>query len=299
MFRHYWYNLIIPIIEINSNFMRHCALLLIFLSLTLGQQAIGQSDSTTVYKELQTIKFYAVNLDSFGRFYKANGRIVSKSTFNKYSSTWEDMENCCPCILKEYDANDNLIREKVACADCDVGWFKEFYLNGKLKLIGQYKENSTGDWNNIVKRGFCSVRDGQWIYFNKKGDMLYSEFWKDDEFIKQVPEQNTTEIWDVILSLDEQKIGRQTIAINQIGNLRITPKYKNSNTNSTLIVTFEVSASGYKANKKEFTIESFKDIDVASMLSEVEIPENKETTYVLCVYSKGEIIRRFYLNVRR
>ena len=278
--------------------MRHCALLLIFLSLTFGQ-ATGQSDSTIVYKGLQTKKFYAVNLDSFGRIYKANGRIVSKSTYKKYHSTWENMKNCCPCIRKEYDEKDILLRERVACTDCSIGWFKEFYPNGRIRLMGQYKENLTGDWDNIYDRGLCNVRDGQWVYFNQKGDTLYSEFWKDGEFIKQVPEQNTTAIWKVVLMLDEQIIDKQEIAIDQINNLKIVPKYKNSNTNSTLTITFEISESGHKANKKEFSTESFKDIDVASMLSEAGIPEDKETTYVLCVYSNGKAVRRFYLNVRR
>jgi hypothetical protein len=64
--------------------------------------------------------------------------MVKKSIYEKHQSTWKNMENCCPCILKSYNENDILLREAVSCNDCRVGWFKEFFPNGNLKLTGFY-----------------------------------------------------------------------------------------------------------------------------------------------------------------
>lgn len=282
--------------------MRQHILTLTILTIALGQ-AYGQSDSTTVYKGLETKKFYSVGLSSQttnGKgTYEVNGKKVSKSTYEKYQSTWKNMETCCPCILKSYDENDILIREAISCTDCGVGWIKTYYNNGKVKLSGSYKENPTGDWTDIWNRGYCSVPDGQWTYFNVSGDTLYSEFWDNGAFIKQVPEQSKVEIWDVEIQFNGQDADTLLIPIASIGELSIEPKYKNSNTNSEITIKFEVSAIGHRMNEQEFTLETFKEIDVSAMLSEVGIPKDKKTSFTLSVYSDGQVIKRFYLNVKK
>lgn len=281
--------------------MRQYTLILIILTVPLGQ-ALGQTDSTTVYRELETKKFYSVRLSSQttnGKAtYEVNDKKVSKSTYDKYESTWKNMETCCPCILKSYDENDVLIREAVSCTDCGVGAFKEFYPNGKVKLSGRYKENPTENWENIWDRGYCSVADGQWTYFNEKGDTLYSEFWKDGVFIKQVPEQKTNEIWKVELTWNGEPADQKSLTAKQVKQLIITPKYKNTSpieTNFTL--EFQVSAIGYKPNKKTFTINDFKTIDVMQILSEAGIPSGKKTSFTLMVYNNNKIIAKFYLDI--
>jgi hypothetical protein len=91
-----------------------------------------------------------------------------------------------------------------------------------------------------------------------------------------MPKQKATETWSVELILDTQEIDTQTVAITQVGNLVINPKYKNSNTISDPSLTFEVSAVGHKINQKPFTLESFKSTHVSSMLAEVGISKGKE-----------------------
>jgi hypothetical protein len=282
--------------------MKQRTLITIILFGLFGQVQC-QIDTSTIYENLEIKKFYSVGLSSQTGGgvdnYEVNGRKVSKQTYDKYHSTWNNMETCCPCILKAYNENDQLLRESVSCTDCRVGWFKEYYLNGNLKQTGSYKENPTGNWNAIYLRGYCSIPDGQWIYFNEKGDTLYSEFWDNGEFIQQFPEQSTAEIWDVELTLKGQKIDKQILAIDQISNLRINPKYKSNHTNSILALTFEVSATGHKINEKKFSIESFNKINVKAMLSEVGIYNVKKTTFVLSVLSDNQVVKQFYLNVKR
>ena len=196
--------------------MRQYTLTLIILTIAFTfRQAFGQSDSSNVYKKLETKKFYSVGLSSQTingkRTYNVNGKKVSKSKYDKYKSTWKDMETCCPCVLKSYDENEILIREAVSCTDCEVGHFKEFYPNGTIKLQGRFKENPTGNWENIWDRGYCNVPDGQWLYFNKNGDTLYSEFWENGEFVKQEPEQKTNEIWKVELTLNGESADKKIL----------------------------------------------------------------------------------------
>ena len=263
----------------------------------------GQQTNTTLYGDLETKMFYSVGISSETKNgksnYEANGNKISESTYHKYKATWENMKTCCPCILKSYDESDILLREEVACTDCGVGWFKTYFKNGKVKLSGSYKENHTGDWTDIWNRGYCSVPDGQWTYFSENGDTLYLEFWENGKFIKQSPEQLIEEIWDIEIQLYGQDAMSLVIPIANVGSLAIEPKYKNSISNSTITVKFEVSAIGHKRNKKEFTLESFKKIDVNNILDEVGIPNNKKTNYVLSVFSDEKLIKSFYLNIEK
>lgn len=265
-------------------------------------QVYGQTD-TTVYKNLKTKKFYSVQMRSetgAGKdIYEVNGKRVSKRTYKKYNSSWENMVNCCPCILKTYDEDDNLLREGVACTDCRVGWFKSYYKNGQIEMAGSYKENPTGDWNGIWSRGYCNVRHGEWMYFSEKGDTLYSEFWENGNFVKQVPEQAESEIWEVKIRFNGQEIDSLAIPIANVGSLSIEPQFKNSNTTSNLTITFEVGAIGYRRNKKDFTLESFKKIDVNAMLEEVGIPKDKEANFTLNIYNNGKAIERIGIKVKR
>jgi len=282
--------------------MRQYALIIIIFTIAI-QQAFAQLDTTTVYKGLKTKKFYSVSLFSQTYngtgTYKVNGKQVSKSTYDKYKSAWKNMETCCPCILKTYDENDVLLSEVVSCKDCGVGVFKEFYQNGNVKLSGRYKENATGNWDSIGERGFCSVPDGQWTYFDNKGDTLYLEFWEDGRFIKQIPEQKATEIWKVELTLNGERIDKQQLTAEQVKQLVVEPKFKNSHKDKIkLTINFEVSAVGHKQIRQSFTIDGFKHIDVNKMLYEAKIPSDKPTTFVMEVLNNGTLIARFYLNIK-
>ena len=283
--------------------MKKNTLIILLLTFT-NLQVFGQSDSPTIYKKLSTKMMYSVGV-SFHTIngkavYKLDGKKVSKSTYDKYKPNWDNLESCCPCLLKYYDKNEILLREIVSCTDCGVGDFKEFYPNGKVKLSGQYKENNSGnwDWKTIQKRGYCSVPTGKWNYFNKKGDTLYSEFWKNGEFIKQVPELNKNEIWKVDLTLNGESVENRSLTIDQVRQLVITPKFKNSSKIDTnFTVKFEVTAVGFKQNEKTFSIENFNTINVLEILSEVGIPSEKATYFILTVFNNDKSIESFRLTI--
>lgn len=282
--------------------MKQFITLQVILFICLGQ-TLGQSDSLSVYRGLETKKFYSVNLSAQTKngktTYEVNGKKVSEDTYKKYESTWTNMETCCPCILQSYDENDVLLRESISCTDCGVGSFKEFYPNGIVKVAGHYKENPTGNWDNIWERGYCSIPNGQWTYFNETGDTLYSEFWNNGEFIKQVPEQKTNEIWKVELTLNGEPVDKMALTPDQVKQLVITPRFKNSSPIETNItIEFQVSAVGHKLNTKTFTIDNFNTIDVKQMLSEVGITSNKKSSFYLKVYNNDEFIAYFTLDIK-
>ena len=275
--------------------------LLFLLSILICININAQDSILTVYGKLPTYKiiaggFVSITDTNNQTTYSINNQKVNETDYNQGIS---NINLCSPCIAINFNKNDIKISETVQYSDCGVGWFKEFYPNGKIKRTGHYKENPTDNWKNIWNRGYCSVKDKKWTYFKENGDTLYSELWNNGKFIKQVPEQNIPELWNIELTLNELIIDTQTIAINQIGNLKINPRYKNSNTNSKLTLTFEVSANGHKVNEKPFSLKSFKNIDVSSMLLDVEIPKEKKTSFVLSVLNDGQIIRVFYLNVEK
>jgi hypothetical protein len=67
----------------------------IFLLTLMFGQAFGQSDTSTIYKKLKTKKYYSVGLSSQTQdgqgTYKVNGKVVNKSTYDKYQSTWKPL----------------------------------------------------------------------------------------------------------------------------------------------------------------------------------------------------------------
>jgi hypothetical protein len=244
---------------------------------------------------LEIKKRYAVNtsekiIDGVITYW-VNDNKVSKLMYQKFKKDAEFI-NCCPCIQQYYSDREVLLFETVSCSDCEIGWFKSYYPNGNLKLAAHHKENPTNDWSNIYQRGYCSVPDGVFTYFNENGDTLYSEYWKNGEFINQVPEQQKTEIWKTQLLLDGKVIDPNIpLTPEQVSSLSIQFKFKNQNTTDLNIeIEVTISAEGYKQNFKKYTLETFKHIDIMELISEVSIPENSKTTLSIYIKNSNKFI---------
>jgi len=282
--------------------MKNTALLLVSLLLSLAT-AKGQIDSASVYQKLKTKKYYSVSLFSKTvngeTVFTVNDKEVDKATYKKFNASWKNMDKCLPCILEVYDEKEVLLRKSVSYTDCGVGPFVVYFSNGKPMLKGSYLENSTGIWDNIDERGYCSVPHGKWTYFNEEGEELYSEYWEKGVFIKQSPEQEDPEIWKVEMIVDGTSLDSQSVYASRIGDIVIEPRFKNSNTNSEITLSLSISAIGYKIKKKTFTLESFKYIDVPAMLEEMGIPKEKKASFQLCTYMDGNMVDRRQLIVIR
>lgn len=266
-------------------------------------QVFGQNSENSVYKNLKTKNFYSVSLSSQTinnkGIFEVNGKKVDKETYNKYLSTWKNMEKCCPCILKSYNENDILLRESVSCTDCGVGWFKEFYPNGNVKLIGFYKENPTGKWKNIWNRGYCSVKNNQWTYFKENGDTLYSEYWNNGKFVKQYPEQDSVEVWKTELYLHGKKYEFQKINFDDFGNFMIVPKFKNKLTSTNFRVDIKVPTNYNVKFKSSTTSNPFGEINPIKIFEDANVPNEKRTGLEILVYLDDKYLDSFIIPFKR
>jgi antitoxin component YwqK of YwqJK toxin-antitoxin module len=45
--------------------------------------------------------------------------------------------------LKVYDEKENLMWEAIQYTDCKAGFYIDYYPNGQIRSVGQFKENKT------------------------------------------------------------------------------------------------------------------------------------------------------------
>lgn len=268
--------------------------------ITIVHQSFGQYTKSRKYskfincesKNLKTKKVYSVARFmqwKDGKYtYKINGKEVTDSIYNKYGKNYKTLKSCRPCIIKSFDENDSLIREAVSYKGVDIGWFKEFYENGNLKLTG----NNSGN-----------IKNGQWVYFSEQGDTLYSEYWENGKFIKQIPEQNKTEIWTIEFSINGEPADKKTIFPNQLKEIVITPKFKNNSRDSAnLMAKLNVSSGDYgKSNFRHLniilTLDSLKTYNLnKALLEKYFLPEEKLYGY-LSIDNNEKYMSDIYINI--
>ncbi len=293
--------------------MQTLKLILTFIFLTISVASFGQTNidmtptdtTTSVYGNLPTKDFYNIGLSvtpSGPLVYTLNGREIGKYTYQKllakFNQGWDNLKTCTPCILKFYDENMKLLRKAIQYTDCPIGYFIVYYPNGKPKIIGHYKENSTGNWTTAFP---CSKEDGTWTYFNSYGQKIYAEYWKDGEFLQQIPEQKTTEIWQVDISLYGKKfIDTQRITTNDVRQLVFTAKFKNKSRNgAVLTIKAEVSCVGHSVIDKTFTLDNFKEIDVQKMIDDLNLNPDEQPTLTLKIIDNNQNITYHQLNIKK
>ncbi|MDH5380822.1 MAG: hypothetical protein OEW75_08220 [Cyclobacteriaceae bacterium] len=275
--------------------------ILYFIFLLTLQQTFGQEK--TSYKYLETVKFYGVSLSSGNvdgtPYYKVNGKDVEKSRYNTFFYSWNKFRKCCPCILKTYDENDTLISESIQCTDAIVGYYKSFYSNGNIKSIKHYKENTTGSWKDLCNRDLCNVPHGTWTFFNEHGDSLYTEYWKDGNFIRQVPEQDNVEMWNAELLYNGLDVKTTEIEISQINQIKVIPKFKNKNIQCDITVTIEISAIGYRQINHKISMQNLNKLNIIELMKENGMPSDTKANFSLLILGNGDFVRRAPLKIKK
>lgn len=269
-----------------------------------------QTDTNSVYKNLEIKKSYAVNLESHfvdekAVSYKVNGRRVDAKTYQKFDKVNQESDDCCPCFLREYTENEVLIRENVVCGDCGVGVFKGFFPSGKVKIAGQFKENPTGNWEDISARGYCNVRTGIWFYYNELNGFHYLQYiekWDNGQFIEQKPESNRPEIWGFDYLINAIKIDTQAITIAEFKTSQIIPKYKNKLKYSNLRAKVSATVSGVTMNTvqpQECAIEDVGKIDIETLIEKAGIKDLQRIHIQVQVYESERYLRSFQLLIKK
>lgn len=161
-----------------------------FILLFLSTASMLQAQE--VYQSIDTLRRYDVNLSeqltTFGMKYLANGKEISKEQYQIYKENWTISEKCHPCIMVTYDHNDRVKHIATQFMDCFTGEYKEYYVDGKLKTSGFFKENTSTDWSNLRMRNLCSVRHGKWTYYNTSGKAELVETYENGKLIaSEVP----------------------------------------------------------------------------------------------------------------
>ena len=290
-----------------GNFIKR-NLFIIGLTVLLFLQPVNsfcQGTKGNIYKNLKIKKRYlskgeieykAIN----GKIVESriDGKLVDSSLIIKYLYNPYHDTNCRPCIIKTYDYDNKLVSEAVACGECGVGYLKIFYPNGKLKRFAQLSKSPTGNWDSLIQNRICFL-DGPDIYFNEKGDTLYTEYWKNNVFIKQVPEQKVPEIWTIDIILNGKLLKNEAILSDQVKSILITPRYKNrSRNNSNISLKLQMNAAGKKPFERDFTLDNFKNIDIKSLKKEGGFDATDSVVFTLFIYLNDKFYMAKELNIK-
>ncbi|MBI1227444.1 MAG: hypothetical protein GC192_19590 [Bacteroidetes bacterium] len=264
-------------------------------------QLNAQNKEIPTYENLTVKKTYNVSISSSKRggyiTYEVDGVKVKKDVYQKYKDGFDNMEDCCPCILKTYDKDEVLLKEAVQCSDCVVGYLKEFYPNGKVKILGHYKENTTGDWFNIFYRGYCYVQDGDWFYYDEYGNIVKIETWRNGEFIEQKPKGKKPEAWKAELLVNGEMPRENKIYIDELEDFEIILYYKNESRFKDLAVQVSLAEIGKK--KKSFNI-PFKDLnaqEIKRLVSSIKNDSSQSLRMDVTVLNGEEKLKTMYLEV--
>lgn len=169
-------------------------LLIIFSLLIFKNHLIAQKNLSIIgktekpYQGLETKKYYAVH--TFSQrvnekiTFKVNDQEVAYPTYYKYAHTRENISKCRPCILETYDINEVLVSKGLQYEDCSIGFRIEYYPIGTIKTVGHYKHNRTNNRKDLSSNGGCS-KNGRFLYFNQKGELIRREFWKSGKLVDQ------------------------------------------------------------------------------------------------------------------
>lgn len=243
---------------------------LIFILILINTKSIAQTDTNASDQNLDSIKLQA--------------------------PTNPSPDTCCPHIIQYHDLNKILLQEIATCNG--FVWIKDYYPNGNLKMCRQFKEYK--DYTKGFKENpyHSGVREGKWTYFDENGDTLYNEFWEDGFFIKQVPEQSKTEIWDAELIFDAYNYSGM-LSFEQLRSLEILLLFKNSHRDSVNIkIRFEIISPDQKHFIHTFTPDNFKKINVKKLLKKAGIPpaDYSISEGAIDLYP-GDIDTRYFIKV--
>lgn len=281
--------------------MNKCNLMLAICLALFSLQLKSQTEGTSVYGSLITKRFYEANLSKSGSgsktIYKVNGEKVDEDTYEKYHSAWADFESCCPCILQTYDINEVLLSEAVSCTDCLVGFYFEFYENGITKIKGQYKENPTGDWSKIFEKGYCSVKDGVWEYYNEQGEIASTEIWKNGDFVEQKPKGKKAEIWRVDLLVNNEKLLGNQLEMANLKTLEIIPQYKNEYKTNRLQAVISITTSNGTKKQSDLPITSLNAERLGRIVAGSGAKSGERLSMNIAFYDGDEDVQNTYLSV--
>lgn len=128
--------------------MKHFISALVIVLISLSQ--ISAQTDTIDGEPVRRLEFYDVTSSCITingvTTYEINGKEVKKSYYDKYTQN-PSIAKCKPCILEAYNENQDLVYEMYSYLLVGIGYYKEFYASGELKVSGQYVNYFDDDWH--------------------------------------------------------------------------------------------------------------------------------------------------------
>jgi antitoxin component YwqK of YwqJK toxin-antitoxin module len=156
-------------------------------------------------QEIGFVTTYDINLSDYmtttGKVYLANGQVISKDKYDFYKESWNEAKNCKPCEVYTYNVKDELKHVVIQYEGCLLGPFIEYYSDGKIKVECNFKSNPSNDYSNLRLRDLCSMREGNWSYYNESGKIQTIETYENGSLVK------TEEIKDTV-KMDSNTLGK-------------------------------------------------------------------------------------------
>lgn len=87
-------------------------------------------------------------------------------------------------MVKTYDDNETLLSVGMQYKWCQAGVYTGYYPDGKIKVTGQYKTNTTGKPGKPTSSAFCGIKEGIWTSYSQTGEVTKTELYKNGVLVK-------------------------------------------------------------------------------------------------------------------
>jgi hypothetical protein len=241
----------------------------------------------------------SVTLENGLLVYQVDGATVDSIQYSECQKNHLLMTNCQPCWSKVYDEEGMLLYEAATYTDCFIGGYRSYYPSGKVKTRGQFRSQAVRDSTETILPGTCSIKTGDWVYYQEDGTIDYEEIWNNGQFLQQIPNQEKSEVWAIDLTFFGGKFAPETATLrfDMVNKLTIQPLYKNANRAAEVTGVIEISCANHPSKSSEFTPTSFPYLDLNSLLPKDNNWKREDLLVALKFYVDSNYFKSYALKV--
>ena len=275
---------------------------LIFICFNLSQITNAQVNQSINPKQLPVVLLNQDTIDSKVIYHTYSDSIGTEfksiCLLEQSKPDFVFVENCRPCILKTYK-QEQLIKEMLAYDGYGIGYFKEYYQNGALKVAGTFEDNIANQWSLLMATGKLEVKTGDWTYYDSTGRLTHSKFFTSGIQSPINEELKTKDKYQIL-------INKQTIDFNNVIKFDELPlitlmandSLLTSDEENKISILFEIIAPGHPHIQLLFSLNTFRKLDIISILKAADI---NESDYVMDEYAfdlfPGDINTRYFIEI--
>ena len=241
--------------------------------------------------EIDTIINYSVGLSSNNDSYNMNGKEITKENYEHFrGNTFEEAQNCCPCIFVSKDINEKVLYDYFGCAECQMGFYHTYFPNGKLKVSGLYKEIDSNKLESSNFSSLCSIKNGKWIYYDSLGHEMYTKYWENNVCIRSEPNNKTT-VLEITCNQFDSIPWSSEVLLETFLSAEIEPTYNNdlkNNKERTII-----SISSFNNESVNYEIEGYDLNNFKTFLDQFYLEKRLHVYVSVSFMSDEELIKGY------